>query len=213
MTASRSTRRPGLCARAQVKTVSFGSTIETERHRSRTCLASGYDAVLVLKIGGVRAVWLQKRPHGVASVRLRPVRNAQVGRRFGRRFAAANLAGRWRPRARQRCSSRRHARRVHGENEQRRRESGTGARLALDCFATALMTLRLLERRRPTQQRRGERSRGCKAGARGLERGIFGISKSATAKSRTSGIWTAVPLNATRPTTVVRSRACGRSAA
>ena len=34
----------------------------TERHRSRTCLASGYDAVLVLKVCRVKDSWLLKAP-------------------------------------------------------------------------------------------------------------------------------------------------------
>jgi hypothetical protein len=38
-----------VCAWVTFSRLCFGSTIATERHRSRTCLASGYDAVLVLK--------------------------------------------------------------------------------------------------------------------------------------------------------------------
>src|SRR5919108_30732 len=65
-----------------------GQRQAAERHRSRTCRAPGYDAVLV-------EGRLSKGQPGygsdlteVASVRLTPVRNAQVGRRSGRRFAA-----------------------------------------------------------------------------------------------------------------------------
>jgi hypothetical protein len=46
----------------------FGSTIATERHRSRTCLASGYDAVLVLKVCRVKDSWLLRRRFVAASV-------------------------------------------------------------------------------------------------------------------------------------------------
>jgi hypothetical protein len=42
------------CAhRTAIQSFVFGSTIEAERHRSRTCLAPGYDAVLVLKTARV----------------------------------------------------------------------------------------------------------------------------------------------------------------
>jgi hypothetical protein len=49
----------------QFKFVAFRAT---ERHTSRTCLAPGYDAVLVLKVCGVRRSWLLKRRFGAASV-------------------------------------------------------------------------------------------------------------------------------------------------
>ena len=64
-----------------------GSTIATERHRSRTCLASGYDAVLVLKVCQLRCSWLREGRFGVAPVRLDPVKSGETGTKFSTEFS------------------------------------------------------------------------------------------------------------------------------
>src|SRR6266550_755895 len=53
-----------------------GAIPVAERHRSRTCLASGYDAVLVLKICQLRSDVGRKRAAGPASTPLGALRSA-----------------------------------------------------------------------------------------------------------------------------------------
>jgi hypothetical protein len=60
---------------------------QTERHKSRTCLASGYDAVLVLKVCEVTCSSSQERRFGGAPVRLGPVRCGEIGTKFGTKFS------------------------------------------------------------------------------------------------------------------------------
>ena len=60
-----------------------GAILSTARHRSRTWLASGYDAALVLKVCQVRCGWLQERRLSAASERLDGVRCGEVGTKFG----------------------------------------------------------------------------------------------------------------------------------
>ena len=51
------------------------------------CLASGYDAALVLKVCQVRCSWLREGRFGVASVRLDAARSAEIGTKFSTEFS------------------------------------------------------------------------------------------------------------------------------